>query len=542
MSNFKVSGVSTSDVQTPRMNINGRLLFSLIFIMGAWARLWHFNEVPPGLNQDEASIGLEAYYLLRFGVDRNGISFPVNFVSWGNGMDSLYGYVLMTFVAFGLTPLTVRLPSLLAGLLTLPLLFFVARRTIGYGFGLIAMMCLAISPWHIMLSRWGINENILPLVFLAGYASLLKSRPHNRWFIVACIFFGLSLYVYAATYVAVPIFLAGSVVVLLRARRVSARNLLLGLFVFGVLALPLFLFVAVNTFRLQTIHLGFITIPRLPVEARFESMSSNFSSHPLQGMAHNLGAMMGLLWSQSDGLIWNTFDSYGYFYSWTFPLAIIGAVLLFFRCKAGSAPESCFLLIWLAAAASIGLVQEVNINRLNLIFIPLLLSVAYTLTSADRLFKGAGALLTVIFLIGFAAFSYEYHGPKYQEQAKREFFDGLVPALDFARKAGDNPICVTDHANMPYIFALFSDPMSPAEYLPTIEYSNPSAVFRPVRKLGRYTFGVDNCSRDPRTVFVVENETPPRLSISYSAHRFSRYQVLIPQSWPKYSGKDQGSG
>lgn len=52
------------------------LLFAVILLVGIFARVWEFASLPPGLNVDEASIGVEAYYLYKFGVDRFGLSYP----------------------------------------------------------------------------------------------------------------------------------------------------------------------------------------------------------------------------------------------------------------------------------------------------------------------------------------------------------------------------------------------------------------------------------------------------------------------------------
>ena len=48
------------------------LLFCIILGLGIFARAWEFRSLPPGLNQDEASSGVDAYDLLHYGVDRNG--------------------------------------------------------------------------------------------------------------------------------------------------------------------------------------------------------------------------------------------------------------------------------------------------------------------------------------------------------------------------------------------------------------------------------------------------------------------------------------
>ena len=285
------------------------LLFILILVLGIIPRVWEFSKVPPGLNVDEASIGLEAYNLYHFGVDRNGDSFPVYFVSWGSGMDALEGYILIPFMVLGLTPVTVRLPILVSGILTLPLLFFIAKKILGTNFALVSMFLLAISPWHIILSRWGHAENIVPFVFALGFACILLSTKVNKWFIVSMLFFGLSLYAYAALYVAVPVFLACGIPILLILKRVNVRDVLIGLALFTLLAFPLAVFVIINKWDLDTIRLGVFTIPRLPLDARFLVMTASSHNNLFLTMIKNAWVMIRLLFiTQSDGNIWNVVD------------------------------------------------------------------------------------------------------------------------------------------------------------------------------------------------------------------------------------------
>src|SRR5215203_5246140 len=71
--------------------------------IGILLRTWRWNEIPPGLNQDEASTAYDAYSLFRFGVDRHGFHLPVVLVSWGSGMYALASYVEAPFIGlFGL--------------------------------------------------------------------------------------------------------------------------------------------------------------------------------------------------------------------------------------------------------------------------------------------------------------------------------------------------------------------------------------------------------------------------------------------------------
>jgi hypothetical protein len=291
------------------------LVFMIILIIGIFARVWEFGVIPPGINVDEASIGIEAYDLYKFGMDRNGVSYPVHLISWGSGQNALYAYMLIPFIALnGLNAVSIRLPMLLSGILSLPLMYLVGRKLINGKFGLVAMFFMGVSPWHIINSRWAVESNILPFVFLTGFTFLLFSNQKNHWFILACIFFALSLYAYGTAYVGVPIFLLLVIPVLIDTKQITVKQTMTGLAVFSVLALPIALFVIVNTFQLNTIHLGPTTIPRLPVQARYEAMAAVFGDSPLQTMSENIRVMLKLLWSQEDAFPWNFVRSFGYFY------------------------------------------------------------------------------------------------------------------------------------------------------------------------------------------------------------------------------------
>lgn len=503
----------------------------LLVLLGSAARIWEFSGLPPGLNQDEASSGVDAFSLYRFGMDRNGVSYPVHFISWGSGQNALYAYVLIPFIAVGgLTPFTVRLPMLLSGLLTLSLVYFVADRTWGEKFALLVLFLFAISPWHIVLSRWGLESNFLPFLFLLGYACLLKSTANNHWFIVASACFAFCLYAYGTAYVAVPVFLFCAVLILLRSKRVSVRNLIIGLTVLAAIGLPIGLFVLINTLQLDSLHVGIFTIPRLPSPPRYETMGAVFSPNPALALAGNLLSMLYLLGRQTDGLVWNTVEPYGYFYTLTFPLTLIGVAQLARSHNPAKAPERLLLLSWLLASVMIGLLQPVNINRLNLIFIPLILCIALPLLWLAERWRMALVLIVGVFLIGFVAFTRDYHDAQYREQANRAFFTGLLPALELARQAGmsDTPICVTGSINMPYVFVLFSEQMNPADYLEEIKYLDPRAPFRQVRALGRYTFGRQHCLPDRRTIYILDEEAPLYVDIQYTVSRFGNYAVYVP--------------
>jgi hypothetical protein len=62
-----------------------RILAIVAIVLGIGARVVHFGSIPPGLNQDEASIDYETWSLLHYGIGRSSLSWPVHFISLGDG-------------------------------------------------------------------------------------------------------------------------------------------------------------------------------------------------------------------------------------------------------------------------------------------------------------------------------------------------------------------------------------------------------------------------------------------------------------------------
>jgi hypothetical protein len=514
----------------PRFHV---LLFISILLLGIFARAWEIRSLPPGLNEDEASSAVDASSLYRFGVDRNGVSYPVYMISWGSGQNAFNAYAMIPFIALGgLSPFTIRLPALLAGILALPLVYLIGKRTAGEDFGLAAMFLLAISPWHILASRWGFEGNLLPFVFAAGYLLLLKSTQDKRWLIAAMLLMGLCFYIYGPAYAAVPLFLLLALPILVRSGNVPLAYVLRALIVLTLVSIPIGLFLLINTLGWQSLHLGFFTIPRLPAQPRYETIGAVFQPNAVGTLLQNSIGLVNLLWLQEDGFFFNTVQPYGYFYTYSLPLAIAGAVLLFAVGPSRGTTERKLLLAWLVACLAVGVLETVNIGRINLIFIPLTFCVAALFSWLAQHSRIGLGLAVGIFLLAFALFTREYHGSEYRGVAEQEFSAGLLPAMDFAARQGQGAICVSKEVNMPYIYVLFSQQLDPAQYLQNIKYANPHGIFRQVVHLDRYSFGLNNCSDDKQTVFVVADQLPPQNGVAYDRANFGGFAVYVPHSAP----------
>lgn len=136
----------------------------LLFVLGAVIRTLYLGSIPAGLNQDEASIGYDAYAILHYGIDRNGIHLPIHLIAWGSGQNALYAYLSMPFILlFGLTPMSVRAVSLIMGLLGMIVFYLIAKQLfVSKAAGIAAMFFIAINPWHIMMSRWALSPIYFP--------------------------------------------------------------------------------------------------------------------------------------------------------------------------------------------------------------------------------------------------------------------------------------------------------------------------------------------------------------------------------------------
>jgi hypothetical protein len=511
------------------------LLFTAILVIGIFARIWEYADLPPGLNPDEASIGVEAYYLYKFGMDRYGMTYPVHLISWGSGQNALYAYLLIPFVALkGINAFAVRLPMMLAGILAMPLMFVAGKRLLGEKFALLAMFFMAVSPWHIVNSRWAVESNIMPFLFLAGFTALTLADTKNGWLYISSVFFALCLYAYGTAYVGAPVFLLLTLPLLLKLKRITLQQTIISAVIFVLLAFPIGLFVVVNTFKLETMHLGVVTIPRLPVEARYETMAAVFGESPFAAIIENARIMFNVLWTQSDAFPWNFVEPFGYFYKITFPLVLIGFLLtLPFKFVKENRVERWLIAAWMLAAFAVGIAHPVNLTRFNLVFTPILFCVAHLFIDLDKRFPKLLPAVVVIFLIAFGFFNRAYHGVEYKKVTSAIFNEGVIPAIEYASDKNDSLICFTDQRYSLYIYVLLTQKFHPSEYIDDLEWINPEDPADPARTLlalKQFRFKPEDCLSDPNAAYILTlKETPPNTNIEYKEKKFAKFVVYLPK-------------
>jgi 4-amino-4-deoxy-L-arabinose transferase-like glycosyltransferase len=203
-----------------------KLFLLAIILLGLVLRTYRLDQFPSGFNPDEASFGYDAYSLLTTGKDHWGQSWPLAFRSFGDFKLPVYTYLTLPSLALlGLNEFAVRLPSALIGTLALLSTYLftieIFKKSHLSSFdrqmlGLTASFLLAISPWHISLSRGAFESNLTSFFLPLGLYFLLKTKhsnspPYNlkltTYNLTSGLILGLNLYTYHAARYFTPLLL-----------------------------------------------------------------------------------------------------------------------------------------------------------------------------------------------------------------------------------------------------------------------------------------------------------------------------------------------
>ncbi len=179
------------------------LIIALAFVI----RFIGISSYPIGFTQDEAGIGYDAYSLLKTGKDQWGNSWPLVLRSFGDFKMPLYSYIAIPFVfVFGLNEFAVRLPSVIFGTLAVVVTYFMVRELSGKKrLAIWSTLFLALSPWHISLSRGAFEANLTAFFATVGVWTFLKGIRSPRWMVVSSLAFGLNLFSYHSARIFTPL-------------------------------------------------------------------------------------------------------------------------------------------------------------------------------------------------------------------------------------------------------------------------------------------------------------------------------------------------
>lgn len=227
----------------------------LIIILASVLRFSFLDKFPLAVNVDEAAKGYNAYSLLKTGKSFRGLAWPLYFTDYSDQQPShviLYNYLIIPSVAlFGLNLFAIRFPAAIIGTLTVLVIYFLTfelfkKRELAN----LSALFLAISPWHIFMSRMAIEPITYPFLFLLGWYFAQKALKNKKYLYISAFIFGLCLYSYQSALLTIPVFLLIYSIINIKFLLSNKSISLLSVFIFILVASPLVVLFLTNPFVL----------------------------------------------------------------------------------------------------------------------------------------------------------------------------------------------------------------------------------------------------------------------------------------------------
>lgn len=467
--------------------MSNKLSLAIIVCFALLLRLWNIESVPPALNWDEVSHGYNAYSILETGKDEWGVPMPYSFRAYGDY--KLPVYVYLTAVSekiFGLNEFSVRLPSVLAGTLSVLFVYLLALEMFKrQDEAILSAFLMAILPWSFFLSRIALEANVSMAMVVTAVYLFLKGIARPRILIASFAIFGISMWTYNSARVFVPLLLIGLVVIFRRELAKLAKNeakvIGFALCVLAILVIPVFIQFSqeagVARYKnVQIIDDGAIAQIE---ERRNESnlpvlISRIIYNRPAYFGFRFIGGYLGhfginFLFLKGGDNFQFSVPGHGILYLVNAPFLLIG---FWFFLKRRNNRENALTLLWLfIAPVAASLTREApHVLRSILMLPPLVLLVSVgTVYSFKKIFKSNRVFIfvyVVILSISFADYIYSYTST-YRNRYSQVWQYGYKQIAELVREKYDNyeKIIITKKYGEPHEFMLYYMNWPPGRYL-----------------------------------------------------------------------------
>ena len=187
-----------------------KAILIFVFLLALCLRIYKLSQFPYGFTADEAAQGYTAWSILKTGCDEWRVKFPLNPRSFGDFKPPLYTYLTITSIGIlGLNEFAVRFPNALLGSLAVLLVYFLTKELFKNKdcLALTAALLLAISPWHVSLSRGAFEANLTTFFLTLAIFLFLLGLRHPLFLILSSFVFGLNLFTYHSAKFVTPLVL-----------------------------------------------------------------------------------------------------------------------------------------------------------------------------------------------------------------------------------------------------------------------------------------------------------------------------------------------
>lgn len=467
---------------------------------------------PPSISWDEASIGYNAYSILKTGKDEHGKFMPVDtFAAFGDYKPPVPIYLTVPFIAlFGMSELSVRLPSVVAGALSVWVVYLLVLELFAKSkqkvlLAFVTAGLLAISPWHIMLSRAGFEANIALLWILLG-AWLVRKAAGNPTLLYICwIPFVAGIYTFNSARYAGPLIALGVAFSVYKQLLTHKRQLAFGIVISFVLLLPILPHLVSKESRLRFNEVSIFTDLRTVLTAN--ARQAQDGSGKVSMVVHNrrIGYLREYLIHFFDHFEPRFLFVHGdgnpkFSIQDTGQLLVIGAPFLIYGILAifSEFPAVGWLLVWwlIVSIAPAAVARETpHALRVENALPVWLIFTSFGIVSWIRsLATQKNKLYIFIAVCGLFIlnFSYFWHTlmAHYPKEYSGEWQYGYKNAILLAQKLRSeyDTVVLTESIGRPYIYALFYGKIDPTEFWKTKDASFDAAGFYNVYGFNTYRF------------------------------------------------------
>lgn len=496
----------------------------LIILLAAVLRFYQLGSNPPSLAWDEAAWGYNAYSLGLDGRDEFGRYLPLDYLeSFGDFKPPVYAYLTVLPVKiFGLNEFSTRFASALFGTLTVLLTYFLVKELLGdWGdqgdrgnqrnkIALISSFLLAISPWHIILSRAAFEANVASFFLIAGVLFFLMGVQKKGWFLtLAAFFFALSLYTFNTSRIVAPLLVIGLGLGFFRSLMKKKKWLLISLVLGSLCIAPIVPFLLVPQARLRFREVNIFSDPEVVLQANQEMANDNFAWWSLLLHNRRWGYFQkflrhyfdhfnpSFLFIKGDGNPKFSTQDVGELYLWDLPFLIIGGLLLFKLKIKNKWLIPYWLLIAIIPAATAR--ETPHALRIETTLPTWQILIAYGVVNSTELLrrvklKKVFKSLICVFGFSFLVFNFVYfqHGywRHYPYEFSGEWQYGYKEAIEFVKEVEKDydQIFFTRELGRPYIYFLFYLQEDPQKFRQEAKVEREVYGYVKVKSYGKYHF------------------------------------------------------
>lgn len=490
------------------------LLLTLILFLAAFLRFYQLGINPPALTWDEVAWGYNAYSLGLTGQDEFGRFLPLNYLeSFGDFKPPVYAYLaILPVKIFGLNEFAVRFPSALFGTLTVLLAFYLVKELFpklkNSWLPEMTAFMLAISPWHIQLSRAAWEANVASFLLIAGVTFFLMGMRKKSWFLLpSAVCFALSLLTFNTARIVAPLLVLG-LAIGFRKKLWQKKKWAMGAVLLGVvILLPSMPFFLSPQAQLRYQEVNIFSDPGVVVRANQEMANDNWVwwSRLIHNRRWGYARLFfshyfdhfnpAFLFIQGDGNPKFSTQDIGQLYLWSLPFLIGGALLLFKKKPGYWWLVFYWLLIGIVPAATARETPHALRIETTLPTWQILIALGVTgfwqLTKKKKLLTKSLLLIGCVLLlvINIVYFQHGYYR-HYPIEYAGEWQYGYKPAIELVKKVESqyDEIWFTNALGRPYIYFLFYLQKNPKDFWQEAIVERETYGFVKVKSFGKYHF------------------------------------------------------